>query len=296
MKNTKCLIVTCGFFGDIFFASSLAKKLKNKYSQIDYLIGFPQVHRLIQNNPYIDNVYVSEYPGPYPQHTLINYSEYDKVIKLSQLNYLVTPCEEYQQLSDIEDYSPEYEIYTEPEFDKIAKNYCDDLRKTYNKPVIAIMSNWESKTYIFTKEQYIKGIDIPNLGYGGSHRDIKSIVKELEKYFTLIYIGVGELNQLQTLNIPEEDTKSLLFETSILKYCDAFVGTDGGLATIAAGVNTKTIITGDFNLQLYGWNGVLKKIDKPKLGPYEYFGEPHVVLDPYLTDKEVINNIIKLLK
>ena len=101
---------------------------------------------------------------------------------------------------------------------------------------------------------------------------------------------------MQTLNIPDEDVKSLLFEASLMKYCDAFLGTDGGLATIAAGVGTKTIITGDFNLQLYGWNGVIKKIKHPKLGPYEYFGEPHIVLDPYLNDNEIINNIIKLLK
>ena len=50
MQNTKYLIITCGFFGDIIFASSLAEKLK--CNQIDYLIGFPQMQRLIQNNPY----------------------------------------------------------------------------------------------------------------------------------------------------------------------------------------------------------------------------------------------------
>jgi hypothetical protein len=158
------------------------------------------------------------------------------------------------------------------------------------------MTNWQPKTYKFTPEQYKAGIDVPNLGYGGSHRNIQLIVDELEKHFTMYPVGVDNASQQQTLNMQDNDQKSLLFEASLMKYCDAFVGTDGGLATIAAGVGTKTIITGDFNLQLYGWNGCVKKINHPRLGPREYFGDPHVCLDPYLTDEEVAVEIIKAIK
>jgi len=297
MKNTKCLIITCGFFGDIIFASSLAEKLSPQYSQIDYLIGFPQVQRLISNNPFINSVYVSEFPGPYPINNSLEYSSYNKIIKLESLNYQVTPCEEFQQFAGVKNPTSEYKVYTQPEYDKIAQKLIQDLKNQYKKPVIGLMSNWESKTYLFTKEQYKLGIDVPNFGYGGKHRDVNFIINELQKYFTLYPIGIENLNQQQTLSIPEDDIKSLLFESSILKYCDAFIGTDGGLATIAAGVGTKTIITGDFNLQLYGWNGVLKKIQDPKLGPSKYFSEKfgHLSLDPYLSDEEVVEQIIKLI-
>ena len=295
MKNTKCLIITCGFFGDIIFASSIAEKLKDIYAKVDYLIGFPQIYQLLKNNPYINDVFISDIPGPYPIFG-IDQTEYDKVIKLDTLNYLVTPCEEFQQQAGIETPTPEYEVYTTPEYDDVAEKLIMELQETYSKPVIGIMSNWEPKTYIFTKEQYEAGIDVPNLGYGGSHRNVQYIVNELNKDFTLIPIGVGDLNQQQTISIADNDVKSLLFEASILKYCDVFVGTDGGLATIAAGVGTKTIITGDFNLQLYGWNGVLKKINNPRLGPKEYFGDYHVVLDPFLTDEEVIQQLKTIIK
>ncbi len=253
------------------------------------------MHRLINNNPFINNVFVSSIPGPFPIDSNINYSNYDKIIKLQPLNYLVTPCEEFQQFAEIENPTSEYKIYTQPEYDEVAQNLIQDLKNQHKKPVIGLMSNWESKTYLFTKEKYELGIDVPNLGYGGKHRDINYIVNKLQKHLTLYPLGVGNLNQQQTLHIPEEDVKSLLFEASILKYCDAFVGTDGGLATIAAGVETKTIITGDFNLQLYGWNGSVKKIKDPKLGPNKYFPNKfgHLVLDPYLTDDEVIQQIIK---
>jgi hypothetical protein len=82
-----------------------------------------------------------------------------------------------------------------------------------------------------------------------------------------------------------------------MKFCDAFVGTEGGLCNLAAGVGTKTIITGDFVHQLYGWNGVLKKIKEPKLGPIHYFlNSNHVELNSYISDEEVIKQIIKNIK
>lgn len=294
MSNTNCLVITFGFFGDIIFATSLAAKLKKEYSTVDYLIGFPQVAQLVENNPNIDSVFVSQHPGPKPYCSL-DLSKYSRVIELGALDYQITPCEQYQQQANFTNLSPEYQVHTTPEYDAVAEQVIKELKTTYGRPVLALMTNWQPKTYLFTPEQYEAGIDVPNLGYGGAHRDIQYIVDELQKHFTLYPIGVGDANQQQTVHLPDEDQKSLLFEASVMKYCDAFIGTDGGLATIAAGVGTRTIITGDFNLQLYGWNGVLKKIKHPRLGPKEYFGDPHIVLNPYLKDKEVANQIIELL-
>lgn len=291
-KQSRCIIITCGFFGDILFASSIADRVRDQYDQVDYLIGFPQVQRLLQNNPNIDNVYVSSHPGPYPISDL-NLSLYDRVIRLSPLNYLVTPCEEFQSQAGLTNNTATYKVYTEPSYDEVAKQYVQDIQSETQKPVIALLTNWEPKTYLFTEQQYKQGVDVPNLGYGGSHRNISYIVDRLQEHFTIYPVGVGNLNQQQTLNISEEHPQSLLFEASIIKHCQAFVGTDGGLATIAAGVGTKTIITGDFNLQLYGWNGVLKKIEHPRLGPKEYFGDPHIVINPYATDEEAAQTIIQ---
>lgn len=293
MNNTRCLVITYGFFGDIIFASSLAKKLKEQYGYVDYLIGFPQVKRIIENNPFISKVFVSDPPNAIPNYNF-DILSYNKVIRLKPLNYEVTPCEEYYHQAELEDSTSEYTVYTQPEFDVVAEDVILDLKNKYNKPVLAVMSNWESKTYIFTKEQYEQGIDVPNLGYGGSHRNIQLIVDKLQEHFTLYPVGVGDLNQYNTIFIDDVNQKSLLFEASIMKYCDAFIGTEGGLCNIAAGVGTKTIITGDFVHQLYGWNGVLKKIKDPKLGPEKYFPKEfgHITLDPYITDEEVIQQII----
>ena len=297
MEESRCLVITCGFFGDILFATSLADKLKSEqgFDVVDYLIGFPQVYRLVQNNKAIDNVYLSTNPSAYPTNNSIDQTQYKKVVTLQPLQFQVPPAYEQQQLAGIKNPSPVYHVHSEPEYDKVAKAYIEELRHG-GKRVIALMSNWQPKTYIFTPEQYIAGIDVPNLGYGGNHRDIPSIVQKLQEHFILLEVGVPpQYDQHSTATLEDNDKKSLLFEASLMKFCDAFVGTDGGLATIAAGVGTKTIITGDFNLQLYGWNGVIKKIKQPRLGPYEYFGNPHIVLDPYFSDEQLTQAIINNL-
>lgn len=296
MSHTKCLIITHGFFGDIAFSTSIAEKFKNqkKFDVVDYLIGYPQMESLLKNDPYIDNVIVSDYPSVIPVNKLVVEESYDKVIKLTPLSFIEPPACEYQRLAGIDNPTPEFKVYTSSEYDIIAKQYLNDCFNN-NKKTLAIMSNWESKSYLFTEDQYKAGIDVPNLGYGGRHRDIQKIVDELSKDYNLYGVGYPQdISQLQTSTIKDSDVKSLLFECSIIKNCDAFIGTEGGLCNLAAGVGTKTIITGDFIHQLYGWNGVLKKIKEPKLGPIHYFKDKgHVELNPYLTDIEVLSQIKK---
>lgn len=298
MKNTSCLVVTFGFFGDIAFASSIAKKLKqeNQFDTVDYLIGFPQMETIIKNDPYIDRVHVSDFPSANPIKN-IDTSKYDRVIRLSQLSFEIPPPIEFQISAGVKNPDSEYKIHTSVEYDSIAMSAIEDLRSN-GKKVIAVMANWEPKTYIFTEEEYVRGVDVPNLGYGGKHRNIDYITSELEKEFNVVYVGYPqEYNQTITSKVEDNNQKSILFECSLMKFCDAFVGTEGGLCNLAAGVGTKTIITGDFVHQLYGWNGVLKKIKEPKLGPVHYFlNSNHVELNPYITDEEVVNEIIKNLK
>lgn len=293
----KCLIVTYGYFGDIAFASSVAKKLvqEKQFEEVDYLIGFPQMKTVLENNPYISNVYVSDHPNPKAYSNSINYGEYQKVIELSQLSFEIAPPKEFQLRSGVLNADTEYQIYTTPEYDRIAAGIVEDLRSN-GKKVLAIMANWEPKTYCFTREQYILGIDVPSYGYGGRHRNVNHIITELKKYFNLIEVGYpNHVSQINTSVVEDNDMKSLLFECSIMKHCDAFVGTEGGLCNLAAGVGTRTVITGDFVHQLYGWNGVLKKIKEPKLGPIHYFAEGnHIELDPFLSDEEVISEIKKI--
>ena len=273
----KVLINCTGFIGDILFSSSVAKKLKDEQDcQVDYLIHLVQPYYLLKQNPYINEVYLYN----------CDQTAYDKVINLHSIDFSYPPAVWYQTQAGIQNTSPDFTVYTIPDYDEWAFNEINKIRD--ERPVVACMDNWQEKTYLFTKEQYVAGIDVPNLGYGGSHRNIAYIVDKLKTHLNLILVGKPPGFDPRGI----ADGSDYTAEASIIKHCDAFIGAEGGLANLAYGVGTKTIITGDFVHQLYGWNGVLKKIKQPKLGPV-WYGEGHIEIDPYATDDEVIKQILK---
>jgi hypothetical protein len=281
----KILVKSIGFIGDNIFGSSVAKKLKEQYlnCEVDYLLTLPQPFELISLNPYIDNVYL-EHPDKH----------YDKVYQLNPIHHQLTPCEQFQLQCEITNPSPEFQVYTNPSLDK----YIEYLFKSISdKIVVAWLSNWEERTFGFTEEEYKRGIDVPNLGYGGRARNISYIVDELGKNSNVYLIEIGKPSGTIQSDINLFTMSEYSLTASILKNSHYFIGAEGGLANLASGVGTKTILTGDFVHQLYGWNGVIEKCEEPKLGPKYYFDkENHIVLDPYLTDKEVIEQINKLIK
>jgi hypothetical protein len=109
----------------------------------------------------------------------------------------------------------------------------------------------------------------------------------------MIPVGVPEhLTQVHTAQY-EHEYRTLSEDASILKYCDYFIGTEGGLANLAAGVGCKTILTYEFVWQCYGPRGTVRPFQTgPQLGPVYYFSEGHQYLPLYKTDLE-INNLIK---
>jgi hypothetical protein len=286
-----CLIICHGYFGDHLFANSIAEQLINEgqYDVVDYVIGFPQVLPFFERNPYVRNVMVTTI-GPNPQPPS-NIDNYDKVFTLGPISRVVPPTVEMQLLCSVKRPNSKFHVETNPELDKLVLD-------TYGEKtgmVIAIMNGWKERSFLYTREQYDRGIDVPNLGYGGAHRDTDYIIDKLEQRYSNIRVGpTGNVNQFSL----DYDGPSLDLTASILKYCDVFIGAEGGLANLAYAVGTRTIITGDFVHQLYGPNGVLQKLDEPKLGPvyYEDVEGKHITLNPYLTDTEVVEHLFNILQ
>ncbi len=284
----KILVRTMGFIGDNIFATPIAKKLKEKYGEdcvVDFHISILAPFELIHNSPYIDNVYMAA-----PDE-----SGYDIVHTLNPIHRKETPIIQLQKQCGIENPTSDYEVYTNSSTDALIHQVFSQYRKDDNI-LIAVQLNWEEKTFIFTEEEYEKGIDVPGLGYGGKHRDVNFILTELNKNPNFVLIPVGKPNGYNQKVTDVSCVSELTLTTSVIKECDYFIGTEGGLSNIAAGVGTKTILTGDFVHQLYGWNGVIEKNEEPQLGPTFYFPEfGHVTLNPYLSDEEVVNNISEIL-
>lgn len=281
----KALIQCIGFIGDNLFATSVPKKLKEQgYTQVDFQLSIAQPLELVMLNPFVDDVYLFETP---------QYEAYDKVFTLQPIHRRETPTVQFQKQCGITDVSSDYTIYT----NKAIDTYTESLLKqaAQGRTLVAYMSNWIEKTFGFTEEEYVKGIDVPNLGYGGRRRDIDYIVNKLSDNESLYVFPVGMPAGFNQREISLDGVSNYTLTASMLKACDWFVGAEGGLANLAAGVGTKTIITGDYVHQLYGWNGVIEKNEEPKLGTKYYFPEGHYTLDPYLTDEEVVKEIINLI-
>lgn len=285
----KILVKTVGFIGDNIFASSVAKKLKEKHGNdclVDFQLSILAPFELLSNNPYIDNVYFIE----------CDESEYNTIYQLQPINREKTPIEQFQLQCDIKDVDTQYEVYTNKSNDRLIADAFKQYRKDGNT-LVAVQINWEEKSFLFTEEEYKKGIDVPPLGYGGKRRNINQIAEMLNKEDGILLIPVGKPNGFDQKTAEITAVSELTLTTSVIKNCDYFIGSEGGLSNIAAGVGTKTIITGDFVHQLYGWNGVMEKNDEPKLGPKFYFPEfGHVTLNPYLSDEEVVNSILEIIK
>lgn len=281
----KALIRCVGFIGDNLFASSIpAKLLQEGFSQVDLQLSIAQPLELIKLNPDITNVFLYE---------TINLSDYDKVFTLQPIHRKETPTEQFQKQCGVNNPSTDYTVYTNPAID----SYVEPLLKNtaQGRKLVAYMANWLEKTFGLTEEEYRRGIDVPNLGYGGRRRDIEFIVQSLEKEENIFLIPVGMPVGYNQKEVTLDGVSNYTLTASMIKACDWFIGAEGGLANLAAGVGTKTIITGDYVHQLYGWNGVIEKNEDPKLGPIHYFQEGHYNLDPYLTDLQVTEEIKNLI-
>jgi hypothetical protein len=284
-----CLIICYGYFGDHLHANAIAERLitEGQYDAVDYVIGFPQVYPFFERNTYVRNVYIDGV-GPAPR-VRSNANTYDKVFQLGSIKRVVPPPVEMQLLCGVKNPSPTFYVHTNPELDQL-------VRESYGEKtglVIGIMSNWKERSFRFTREQYDRAINIPDLGYGGARRDTDWIVQQLESKYNTIVVGTSSNVNQFTVN---HEGPSLDLTASILKYCDVFVGAEGGLANLAFAVGTDTILTSDFIHQLYGPKGVIQQVEKPMCEPIHYGGSnTHINLDPYLTDEEALLQIVQHL-
>lgn len=286
---SRCLIKTFGFIGDIFFQSSVAKKLKEErqFEQVDYVIGFPQVAQALTRNPYIDNVYLLDTTTAQPYYGL-SVGDYDAEFQMEANSMTIAPPMEAQIRAGVNRPDTMFEIYTDSDLDA-------EVAMLYHEPYVAYMNieSWTEKAFRFTPEEYERGIDVPYLGYGGRLRNIKNILEELKKDFNLVEVGVKEKSMQTAANEPE---RTLDWDLSVLRGAQWFIGAEGGLCNFASGVGTRTCLTSEFVWQLYGRNGVIKKIPEPKLGPRYYFpNRGHIDLSPYLTDEQVYSELRAVL-
>ncbi len=280
------ILVNCtGFIGDILFASSLAKKLWAKYpgSVIFYRIPLPQPKLLLQQNPYIDHVM-----GPGDTDPI---THYDFTVNIPTVDQRFPATIQMQASAGIEDQSLEFDVWTVPEFDELAKSHVQrikeevpEIRKDMpNIKVVAYQVDWSWRAYQCTPQTLVDGIGAP-------HRDMEKIVHYLSTFFYMKPLGFDR--HIPSSHPDAQDPARFAKTASVIKACDWFIGAEGGLSNLAAAVGTKCIITTDFIYQNYGPNGRVRKCDPPMMGPAVYYPNAgHVHLDPCTTDENIAHTI-----
>ena len=291
--------------GDALFAASAARKLKeeDQFDIVDLATGLKQVEDLLACDEYVDNIIRVVDPTIIPLHG-VNIDGYDAQFELTETNKLLPPPMQAQMECGVRNPDTKFEITVDPEV-------VDAAKVVHPEPYIAFMEmgSWCEKAFLFTEEQYAEGVDVPYLGYGGRLRDIYGILERLQgegikRVSVGLKAGLKSLQatkDLEPRNHKEGDAygcfHSILWDAAIIQNADYFIGAEGGLANIAAGVHTKTVLTSDFVHQLFGWNGVIKKIVNPKLGPRSYWPEDgHIDLNPYLTNEAVATEMLAVFK
>jgi hypothetical protein len=288
------LVKTDGYFGDIFFATSIAERLKkfNSFCAVDFLVGFPQTVPIISRDENIRTVYTNGV-GPAPILDAATFANH-AVLHLGTLSLREPPMVELQRQAGIQDTRASFRLYADPE--KTTK-YSKAFRAVAgNRTVVAVGRDWQKKAFVYTNEEYVRGVNVPNLGYGGRLRNIDAIIRHLTEHFYIVEVGAVHSTQFDI--VPRGDDLSLDEYVAMINACDYFVGTEGGLANIAYGLGIPTILTAEFVHQLYGENGVIRKVHNPQLGPVFYEPNsriPHRQLQLYQSDDTIAQHIIDLI-
>jgi hypothetical protein len=297
----KALLVAHGYLGDNIFISSVAQKLReeNQFDSVDFVTGFPQVFELLNQNPYIDNVYMAEAIGPYVENTLSNYdlTAYDKVFNFDAFMFDIQPPIVAQTKCGVKNPSPEIKVWTVPAYDEQAEKLITELKQGSDKKVIAWQMSWDEKAYRYTEEEYWTRFGNFQTGCGTQNRNIDWMIRELSKQFIMIPVGVPKtLTQFFTAEYQHE-YRSFAQDASVLKHCDYFIGNEGGMANLASSVGCKTILTYEFTWQLYGPRGIMRQFEHgPKLGPVHYFEQGHAYLPLYKSDGELVSIITNIVE
>lgn len=282
---SKILVVNEDFLGDVIFSTSIADRIKeeNPDHDIDYAMRWPQLVALLRNNPNIRKAYWSF-------NMIRELDEYDEIIKLNKITKEVTPPRQYQTEAGIRDPNDKYKVYISEEADEYAYLMTKEMRRINGKRIIGVQNNWIERAFLYTKEQYERGENKKDIGYGDGKRDLDRVLLTLHDTFNLIPLGMPP----GTSQTAPEASNPIFLEAhcAVMKHCDYVIGAEGGIINMAAGVGAKTIVDMSACWMLYGPNGLHVKLDQPMLGPDFYFpDEGHIHLDPYITDDELIEAV-----
>jgi len=266
----KLLIINIGWLGDSILAGSFAENCKkNGYSQVDMLIGLPQTLALLQANPFIDNVYLSTKASPYPEPPPeVNFQSYDRVYNTDHLKFSERPVDTFNKSFNLKSLNYTFKLHV-PEL---------DFDFDSSKPKLAFQVDWNLRSF----------------GPKESKRDVENIINTISEKYDVYLIGDNS-----HFNINESTADNFAGQCSLIKQCDLFFGYPGGMHWMAGGVGTPTVTTSEYILRHYVNNGEYLPADFESFKEQfmvhasKHFQHPHILLEPAISDEEIIKHLLE---
>ena len=259
----KAAVVNRGWMGDAIACSAAAASLAEKGYATTLFIRWPQLKPILDN----DRRFTTRLYGRYLTYKVrrpLLPMLYDVVaVEPSGWGYEEPHSSEMRRIAGC-DPVPQYQLVLSTEQIGLASR---GLTKT--RPLIAI-----------ARDSYKRG-------YG---RDIDALAASLATVAEIRWVGLS----------PDKDSKqgknsSLVHDASIIYSSDLFLGPEGGLLWVAAGLGTRCVYFTEHILELD------KRIDRGRpsltIGSMHHFpGGPHVALPAYCSNDDVLQTISDILE
>lgn len=296
----RCLINATGWIGDTLFATSLPEKLKKElgFTTVDFVTHRLQPWLLLKAHPYIDNLYYLKSDNPD--------SFYDKVFTLPSIEDKgIAPTIQFQKFCGVKNVSTEFQVYTDKQMDKAAEIFARSL-STSKEDIITYQGDWDYRLWqpsdleLATKTWDKTGMYV----YFRSLRpiDFKKFIAYLKTYTrSKTWIEISPFKQPGEQSADSRGYSSDPFgyalNASIIKQSGLFIGAEGGLSNLAAGLGVKCIITTDHMDRMFGKDGFMSRCKDVQLGPAKLFpNKGHIHLDPFLSIPDLTAQIVRLIK
>lgn len=254
-RTKKAIVVSAGWLGDAIACSAAASSLSEMGYKTTLAIRWPQLKSIFDNDPRFETVVYGKYltykiPRP------IFPSRFDLIVREPKSWSYSNPFTiEIRKIAGCEP-KPDYQLYLPKD-----TNSKDDSQ---NRPQIALSR------------------DIKKRAYG---RDIEDFFEQISTFAYIKWVGLDS-----SMNSKHGKSHSLLEDAACIKNSDLFIGPEGGLLWLAAGLGTRCTYFTEHILEVERAHQIkgLMKI----LGSENHFpNSNHKALRPYCSNLEAIDTI-----
>jgi hypothetical protein len=261
----KAAVISTGWIGDTIACTAAATSLAEMGYQVTLFIRWPQLKPILDNDKRFNTrtywrTYVLKLFTP-----ILN-KWFDLVVwEPCKWSYQEPFTSEIRRLAGC-DATPEYSLCLSPEQ---LDNISFDSKTKLSRPVICISRDLYKRLY---------------------GRDAEDLISQLTKFADIQWVGLN----------PDQDSKqgknkNLLDDARSIANSDLFLGPEGGILWLAAGLDKTTVYFTEHISEVEKVNG-LKNLDRI-LGSENHFPHKtkHVALPPFCTNDVAVDTIKQTL-